>query len=291
METAPSAAAVKSKLADQAPAVQATVAAASPEITTLRVFSEQVPSTVKAATEPAPMMEPAAGLLIASVGARVSFVNERLSWGALFPAASLWFTRIVTTPWAAAVKFRLALHAPAVQTTVAVASPVMTTLRVFSEQVPSTANAAWLARFTNVPAAGFEIATVGAAVSLVKARDACTAAFPAASVWLANTVTVPSAAAEKSRFALQAPPEQSTVAEAAPEITTFRPVSEQVPVTATAAIPEDPSSVPAGGLAKATVGTAESSVTGAAATRSETFPAASRSQNESSFGPSTAATV
>ena len=45
-------------------------------------------------------------------------------------------------------------------------------------------------------------------------------------------VTVPSAAAEKSRFADQAPAAHATVAEAAPEMTTFRPFSEQVPETA-----------------------------------------------------------
>ncbi len=114
-------------------------------MTTSRVFSEQVPSTVNEATFAAFTAEPAAGLLIARVGSTVSFTKLREAWTALFPPASLWFTLIVTVPWAAAVKSKFALQAPAVQVTVAEASPEMTTLRVFSEQAPSTVNAATLA--------------------------------------------------------------------------------------------------------------------------------------------------
>jgi hypothetical protein len=79
------------------------------------------------------------------------------------------------------------------------------------------------------------LGALGATVSLTKLREAWVAALPAASLWLAVTVIVPSASAETLRVALQAPLVQVPEAVAAPEATlTVRPVSEQVPETANA---------------------------------------------------------
>jgi hypothetical protein len=79
------------------------------------------------------------------------------------------------------------------------------------------------------------LTTDGATVSLTKLREAWVAALPAASLWLAVTVMVPSASAETLRVALQAPLEQVPEVVTAPEATlTVRPFSEQVPDTAKA---------------------------------------------------------
>ena len=86
--TVPSAAAEKSRFADQAPAAHATVAEAAPEMTTFRPFSEQVPETAKEAAFAEPIRLPAAGEVIATVGAAVSFTKERFCWTAEFPAVS-----------------------------------------------------------------------------------------------------------------------------------------------------------------------------------------------------------
>ena len=128
------------------------------------------------------MKDPAAGDVIATVGAVVSFV-KLLDWGlAEFPEESLWLTVIETDPSLAPEKSRLADQAPPEQVTVEEASPVMTTSRPFSEQVPVTVKLDSFAVPTKDPAAGVEIVRVGSPVSLVKVRVDWTAGFPAESV-------------------------------------------------------------------------------------------------------------
>jgi hypothetical protein len=79
------------------------------------------------------------------------------------------------------VKFKFVVQAPAAQATVAVASPVMTTFRPFSVQVPETVKDATFALLMYDAAAGEVIATTGLAVSLLKLRAFGVAGFPAAS--------------------------------------------------------------------------------------------------------------
>jgi hypothetical protein len=142
----------------------------------------------------------------------------------------------VIVPSASAERFRVALHAPLEQVPLAVAAPEATlTVRPSSEQVPDTAKADTPEALIKELAAGPVIARVGTPVSLTKLREAWVAALPAASLWLAVTVIVPSANAETLRVALQAPLAQVPEAVAAPEATlTVRPFSEQVPETANA---------------------------------------------------------
>jgi hypothetical protein len=75
--TVPEGAAVKSRFAVQAPAEHVTVAEASPEITTFFPFSEHVPETVKLGQVEEFMYVAAAGEVIATDGATVSFENAR----------------------------------------------------------------------------------------------------------------------------------------------------------------------------------------------------------------------
>ena len=119
------------------------------------------------------------------MGTPTSFVKPRVAVGAEFPAASVGFAVIEIAPSAAPLKSRFALHAPAVQVTVADAEPVMTTLRPLSVHVPVTGNAETFAAVPYAPAAGVAIATAGAVASLTKDREAWAAPLPDASVWSA----------------------------------------------------------------------------------------------------------
>ena len=141
----------------------------------------------------------------------------------------------VTVPLAAAVKSSDAFQVPARQVTVAEASPERTTFSPVSEHVPDTAKAVRVVGPMRDPAAGPVMATTGVPVSFVKLRELAVAAFPAASERFAISVTVPSAAAEKSRLADQAPVVQVAEPLAEPEKFTVRPFSEHVPDTAKAA--------------------------------------------------------
>jgi hypothetical protein len=75
--TVPSDAPEKSTVVDQVPEEQATVFEASPERTTLRVSSEQVPDTAKEVWFALLTNEPPAGEVIATVGTTTSFKKFR----------------------------------------------------------------------------------------------------------------------------------------------------------------------------------------------------------------------
>src|SRR5690606_14990621 len=121
-----------------------------------------------------------------------SLSKLRAAGVAALPARSTCETLMATTPSAAALKSRLAFHAPPPHGTVALASPVMTTFRPSSEQEPDTASALWLVALMALPsAAGTLTVTVGAIVSLVNIRVTGAAVLPAASLWLTVTETGP----------------------------------------------------------------------------------------------------
>jgi hypothetical protein len=154
---------------------------------TVRVFSEHVPASEYVAWLAEVIV---AGAAIVTVGSTVSLVAVALAEAEL-PTASVWLALIATEPCARAVTSTGPLfHARVVQVGVAATPPIDTvTVRPFSEHVPPTAYAAWLAELI---ATGALIVTVGLTVSLV-AVVLAVAELPAASVWLAVIDTEPSA--------------------------------------------------------------------------------------------------
>jgi hypothetical protein len=215
-----------------APLVQVGVAVMPPiDTVTARPFSEHVPATAYADWLATVIV---AGALIATVGFTLSLVAVVLA-EALLPTASVWLAVIVTEPCASTVTFTAPLfHAPLVQVGVAVMPPIDTdTARPFSEHVPATAYAAWLA---TVIAAGAVIVTVGLVASLV-AVVLAEPELPAASVCPAVIDTAPSARAVTfTAPVFHASVVQVGVAVMPPmETVTARPFSEHVPATAYAA--------------------------------------------------------
>jgi hypothetical protein len=130
-------------------------------MTTFRLFSEQVPATVKEPWLAKLIKAFAAGELIATAGATVSFVKLREPWTATPPVAELWFAFRVITPSDAAEKSTFTVQVPAVHATEALPSPERTTFCPVSEQVPEIATADLFAAFTKLPEAGEVMATVG----------------------------------------------------------------------------------------------------------------------------------
>jgi hypothetical protein len=149
-ETDPSGTLERSRLTDQAPPEQVGDAVTAPEAAeteTVLPFSEQAPETLNAETFPEWIAEPAAGEVIETVGAVVSFTKDREAWIAGVPAPFVRSAFTVKDPSETEARSRLTDQAPPEQVVEVVTAPETLTVAPFTEQVPETEKAAKFERF------------------------------------------------------------------------------------------------------------------------------------------------
>jgi hypothetical protein len=128
------------------------VALTAPLIATLLPDSLHVPAKVNAEANATLIVLPAAGEVMASVGATVSFVNTRVA-ELEFPASSVCESVKLTVPSATLDRSRVALIVPLIQSAEVDSAPETLTLSPAS-QLASMANAAASLAFIAVPASG-----------------------------------------------------------------------------------------------------------------------------------------